>query len=123
MTTTDEAHHRAGDGDVKIIRDGLTDRIPAQALRIEKDAGIVLSMLQEKSTEEVREFAGSGWSDPSELADALEVLHGLAHHAGIDWETVETARIHKRRERGGFEDGLVYDRRLDPTIMQDEDGR
>lgn len=98
---------------VKMIRDGLRSRIPARALRTETDTGIVLGLLAEKSAEEVDEFAGSGWADPKELGDALEVLRGMAHHAGIPWADVEAARAEKYATAGGFEGGLVYDRSLD----------
>jgi predicted house-cleaning noncanonical NTP pyrophosphatase (MazG superfamily) len=109
------------DDGVKIVRDGLVDRIPKEALRNEGSTEAVLSMLQAKITEETGEFAASGWTDPKELADALEVLHALARHSGIEWEVVETARIEKRTTHGGFETGLVYDRRLDPTTRRKDE--
>ena len=41
-----------------------------------------------------------------EMADVLEVLHGIAFHGGIDWSLVEAERIRKNNERGGFEKGI-----------------
>lgn len=100
---------------IKIIRDGLRSRIPERALRVEGDRRIVLDLLVEKSVEEIGEFARSGWADPKELADALEVLRGMAHHAGIAWTDVESARTAKYGAAGGFEGGLVYDPSLDDS--------
>ena len=40
------------------------------------------------------------------MADILEVLHGIAFNKGIAWDEVESVRIHKRVERGGFEKGI-----------------
>lgn len=99
---------------VKIIRDGLASRIPATALRIEDSTIGILELLAEKESEEIAEFRTSGFTDVSELGDALEVLMGLAHHAGIAWEDVEASRADKRGRLGGFETGLLYDRSLDP---------
>ncbi len=60
--------------------------------------------LDRKLQEEVREYLDS--SSIEEMADILEVLHGIAFHKGISWEEVETVRIRKRDERGGFEQGI-----------------
>ena len=40
------------------------------------------------------------------MADVLEVLHGIAYHKGISWDDVESARVCKRDECGGFEKGI-----------------
>jgi predicted house-cleaning noncanonical NTP pyrophosphatase (MazG superfamily) len=60
--------------------------------------------LDQKLQEEVQEYLESG--SVEEMADVLEVLHGIAFHRGISWGEVESARIHKRDERGGFEKGI-----------------
>ena len=57
-----------------------------------------------KLQEEVQEYLESG--SVEEMADVLEVLHGIAYHKGISWDEVESARIHKRDECGGFEKGI-----------------
>lgn len=100
---------------MKIIRDGLRSRIPEAATRVENDAQAVLDLLRDKSMEEIGEFADSGWKDAMELADALEVLRGMAHHAGIPWDEVEGARMRKHETSGGFEGGVVYDLTLDDS--------
>ena len=60
--------------------------------------------LDQKLQEEVQEYLES--SSVEEMADVLEVLHGIAFHKGISWEEVESVRVHKRDERGGFEKGI-----------------
>ena len=57
--------------------------------------------LDAKLKEETAEFSES--HSVEELADILEVLHGIAFHMGIPWETIESERVRKREERGGFE--------------------
>ena len=54
--------------------------------------------------EEVEEYLESG--SVEEMADVLEVLHGIAYHKGISWDEVESARVCKRDERGGIEKGI-----------------
>ena len=60
--------------------------------------------LDQKLQEEVQEYLES--SSVEEMADVLEVLHGIAFHKGISWEEIESVRVHKRDERGGFEKGI-----------------
>ena len=43
--------------------------------------------------------------DPEGI-DVREVLHGIAHHQGIDRNQVEAGRLRKKEERGGFELGI-----------------
>ncbi|MBQ9008400.1 MAG: nucleoside triphosphate pyrophosphohydrolase [Clostridia bacterium] len=73
----------------------VTDRIPGSEMP---------DFLDLKLTEEVREFLDS--HSPEEMADILEVLHGIAFHRGIPWEDIEQVRLQKRSERGGFEKGI-----------------
>ena len=42
-----------------------------------------------------------------ELADLLEIIRSLASVTGINWEDVQAKAEAKRRQRGGFEKGLV----------------
>ena len=60
--------------------------------------------LDSKLSEEVQEYLESHSTE--ELADILEVLHGIAFHRGICWEEIERIRLQKRGERGGFEKGI-----------------
>ena len=64
----------------------------------------IATALDRKLQEEVQEYLESGSIE--EMADVLEVLHGIAFHKGIPWNEVESARLQKREERGGFEKGI-----------------
>ena len=72
----------------------VTDRIPPENMQ---------AALDRKLREEVGEYLESHSAE--EMAEVLEVLHGIAFHAGIDWNQVEAERLRKRGERGGFEEG------------------
>ena len=73
----------------------VTDRIPPENMQ---------AALDRKLREEVGEYLESHSAE--EMADVLEVLHGIAFHAGIDWNQVEAERLRKRGERGGVEEGI-----------------
>ncbi len=73
----------------------VTDTLPHEAMA---------AALDRKLQEEVQEYLESG--SVEEMADVLEVLHGIAYHKGISWAEVESVRIRKRDERGGFEKGV-----------------
>ncbi|MBQ8092607.1 MAG: nucleoside triphosphate pyrophosphohydrolase [Clostridia bacterium] len=57
-----------------------------------------------KLSEEVGEYLESYTVE--EMADILEVLHGLSENRGIPWNRIEEARVNKREERGGFTRGI-----------------
>ncbi len=67
-------------------------------------AADMLSALDAKLSEEVREYQESHCIE--EMADILEVLHGIAFHMQIPWDDIENERLSKRTERGGFEKGI-----------------
>ena len=73
----------------------VTDVLPEQEMKV---------ALDRKLQEEVQEYLDS--HSIEEMADVLEVLHGIAFHMGISWDTIEQERIRKRDERGGFEKGI-----------------
>ena len=91
----------------KLVRDRIPEiireagKIPVTDLLPEKE---VLPALGRKLQEEVQEYLES--LNTEEMADILEVLHGIAFHRGIPWESVESERIQKRNQRGGFEEGI-----------------
>ena len=91
----------------KLVR----DKIPDVIRKAGKTAVIdtlspddMTDALDHKLQEEVQEYLESG--SVEEMADVLEVLHGIAFHKGIPWDEVEAARVHKLDERGGFEKGI-----------------
>ena len=79
----------------KAGKNPVADLIPPEEIR---DA------LDRKLREEVAEYLESHSAE--EMADVLEVLHGIAFHRGIPWEQIESDRIRKKEERGGFEKGI-----------------
>ena len=91
----------------KLVRDKIPEIIrqagkqPITGILSQDD---IAAALNRKLQEEVQEYLESG--SVEEMADVLEVLHGIAFHKGISWDEVESARIHKRDERGGFEKGI-----------------
>lgn len=60
--------------------------------------------LKNKLQEEVNEFLESGHI--TELADIVEVIHGIAENMGKTFQEVEELRIKKKEKRGGFSQGL-----------------
>ena len=76
-------------------KEPVTDVLPPEAM---PDA------LDRKLKEEVQEYLES--KSVEEMADILEVLHGIAFNKGIAWDEVESVRLRKRDERGGFEKGI-----------------
>lgn len=91
----------------KAIRDKIPEIIRAsgsscnvKALSDEK----FLVELEKKLAEEVREYQKE--SDPSELADILEVVYRIADLRRISRDELEKIRIEKAQERGTFEKNL-----------------
>ena len=73
----------------------VTDEIPPEKMQ---------EAFDRKLREEAEEYLES--HSVEEMADVLEVLHGIAFHLGIDWSRVEAERVRKKEERGGFEQGI-----------------
>lgn len=57
--------------------------------------------LEAKLSEELEEYLAD--HSVEEMADLLEVIHGILFLKGISWATLEEVRLKKRAERGGFE--------------------
>ena len=91
----------------KLVRDKIPDvirkagKLPITDIMSQDD---MTAALNRKLLEEAQEYIESG--SVEEMADVLEVLHGIAFHKGITWDEVESARIYKHEERGGFEKGI-----------------
>jgi len=60
--------------------------------------------LIDKFLEEVSEYNES--HDLSELADILEVIHGVLAYRNVNFEELEIIRKEKENSRGGFYNGL-----------------
>lgn len=92
----------------KLIRDLLSERIPAAELRTESKPDAIGRLLDAKLDEEISELRASGFRSAEEFGDVLEVLHALAARAGLSPTDIESARASKFATRGGFSKGLVW---------------
>lgn len=91
----------------KIVRDRIPEiieRSGSRALWHAAGPEETVKGLEAKLTEELSEYLAD--HSLEELADLLEVMHGILHHRGVSWEELEAIRIKKREERGGFERGI-----------------
>ena len=96
----------------KVVRDAIPHNIQAKGELVTfarlrpGDASVALiGKLFEEGLELIAAQAPA--QKVEELADVLEVVHGLAVANGIDWETLLTTTLEKRRKRGGFEQQTV----------------
>lgn len=64
--------------------------------------------LIKKFSEEIDEFKED--HSIEELADILEIVHGLAYHLDIDLKELESVRKKKADERGGFKESIVLEK-------------
>ena len=91
----------------KIVRDRIPEIIEKSGKRAEYEQVSreeALAGLEEKLTEETREYLES--RDLEEMADILEVLHGILRLRNVSMEEVEEIRLRKKAERGGFENRI-----------------
>lgn len=92
----------------KLIRDGIPNIIlgvgkkcVTRVLNPEEYRGY----LQKKLQEEVEEFLEN--QKLEELSDILEVVYALAEERGVSPGELETLRLKKKKERGGFNRRLL----------------
>ncbi|MBU5677236.1 nucleoside triphosphate pyrophosphohydrolase [Alkaliphilus sp. MSJ-5] len=91
----------------KLVRDNIPNIIEAtnKNCEIEIVEGEELEkLLNEKLQEEVNEYLES--NDIEELADILEVVHGILNARDIGIDELEVVRVKKKEERGGFYKGI-----------------
>ncbi len=72
-----------------------------------------LELLEKKLHEEVAEFIeakDTKGKNLEELADVMEVLFSLAKNLGYSEEELMKKRAEKKKERGGFDEGIVLER-------------
>ena len=94
----------------KIVRDRIPEIIQRNGQRAvcrvpEKEE--IISGLEAKLCEELREYLAD--HSLEEMADLLEVMHGILFHRGVPWEELERIRLAKREKRGGFEQGIYLE--------------
>ncbi len=105
----------------KLIRDALPAMMQAQGLTTftrRLDDAEFLACLKDKLVEEAMEARSAGSRDElvEELADLREVVLALLDIAGVSEPEVETCRLAKRAERGGF------DQRVHNAAVEGADG-
>lgn len=90
----------------KLVRDKIPYILDAKGVAYEKRIASSIeykSELIRKLQEEIQEFAEAG--DPEELADIVEVIEALKSLA--EYSDVQTIRLKKREERGGFDERII----------------
>ena len=95
----------------KLVRDKIPEIIEAAGKNfstqiVDKDETI--NYLIKKFSEEIAEFEED--HSVEELADILEIVHGLAYHLNIDLKELETIRSQKSNDRGAFEKGIILEK-------------
>lgn len=90
----------------------VRDRIPEILRSSGKDCAVkelsdseFLIELENKLKEELAEYLES--KEVEELADLLEVIYRITELRGFSKESLESLRLKKRQERGGFEKNLL----------------
>ena len=91
----------------KAIRDKIPEIIRASGkdcdVKTLSDEAFLIEM-EKKLLEEVHEYGESG--SIMELADVLEVVYSIASLRRVDKEELESLRVNKLKERGGFKENL-----------------
>ena len=64
--------------------------------------------LSRKLIEEMDEFLVA--HDPEELADILEVIRAIVADRGWSMQEIQRLRKQKRKEKGGFDLGIIWER-------------
>ena len=88
----------------KIVRDKIPEIIERSGKTPIYDVVSIddaIEGLEAKLSEELEEYLAD--HSLEEMADLLEVIHGILFLKGISWTTLEEVRLKKRAERGGFE--------------------
>jgi predicted house-cleaning noncanonical NTP pyrophosphatase (MazG superfamily) len=106
----------------KLVRDRVPRAIEAggHSCRIEVlERNDYVIELKRKLVEEAQEALESSTQDDlvQELADLTEVIISLSAASGVPFEAIETMRLQRRDQRGGFERRLLlsYVDRAEPT--------
>lgn len=95
---------------IKLIRDKYDEVIPEDELEICTDPEVLRTFLEAKLAEEITELMDSNFKDVDEYADVLEVLFTLGSFNDITKEEMQSRRVKKLYEKGGFSKGLILKR-------------
>ncbi|PID84490.1 phosphoribosyl-ATP pyrophosphohydrolase [Candidatus Gracilibacteria bacterium] len=95
----------------KLVRDKIPEVLDKKGIKFETrvlSKKEKLEFLLEKLKEEVGELLEAKMREErvGEFADIFEVLYALAEENNISLTEIEQMRIHKKQERGGFEEGI-----------------
>lgn len=105
----------------KLVRDKMIDiykhdvanRISAHDFSVRNlSREETLERLKDKLLEEAKEMFevyGDKEKLKEEIADIVEVLHGILHHNGVSFDDILAIRDKKKEARGGFETGLFLE--------------
>jgi predicted house-cleaning noncanonical NTP pyrophosphatase (MazG superfamily) len=106
----------------KLVRDKIPGQIKrrgesVEVIRLQGEA--LLTALRQKLVEEAFEVADAKSFDDivAELADVLEVINGICGSLDIRLKTVVTKQKDKRKNRGGFREGLMLTRTSTPQSL------
>ena len=91
----------------KLVRDNIPDIIRAGNKKCKTEIVVgeeLMELLNRKLQEEIDEYIAS--NDIEELADIIEVIYGILHNKGVTVEELESIRLKKKKERGGFSKGI-----------------
>lgn len=74
-----------------------------------QDPDRIRELLVNKLKEEVEEYCST--QDYQELADILEVIHGLLENVhDTKFQSLEEIRVQKAAKRGGFQEGIYLEK-------------
>lgn len=80
------------------------------------DYNAYISALNAKLDEELAEYHAADASHSlEEMADILETLYAVARAKGYTIEQLETMRVSKAKQRGGFEKQIMLDEVIEPS--------
>lgn len=88
----------------KLVRDLIPSLVKERSFRIAEQAEYAESLLA-KLAEETEEYRQNPCLE--ELSDILEVVYALAEQQGYTLQELETARLKKLKERGGFKNRVI----------------
>lgn len=95
----------------KLVRDLIPQVIEAGgktcSIRM-LDSSEHLKEIKVKMQEEALEFNEASCQEEAveELADILELVHAAIHMYGVSYEQLEQIRTQKKKQRGGFSQGI-----------------
>ena len=92
---------------IKIVRDKYKEIIPAEQLSVLSDEE-AQNYLFAKIAEEANEMKDSNFKDIDEYADVFEVLIAIAKLNGFNKADILKARNKKNREKGSFDEKLLW---------------